>query len=65
MAYLYTRGNFRELIHGQFGDNSKLKKNAIRLCLTGLLGVLFIPSSGGDFRSRDAQDKDAPRKTVV
>jgi hypothetical protein len=33
MAYTYIRGvvTFRQFVYGQFGDNSKLERNAIRL----------------------------------
>jgi hypothetical protein len=51
MAYTYIRGvvTFRELIHGQFGDNSKLEKNAIRLMPYGVAWrIIYTKFGGGD-----------------
>ena len=52
MAFTYIRGlvTFRELIHGQFGDNSMLEKNAIRLMPRGVQWrIVYTKFGGGDF----------------
>jgi hypothetical protein len=51
MAFTYIRGvvTFRELIHGQFGDNSMLEKNAIRLMPRGVQWrIIYTKFGGGD-----------------
>lgn len=50
MAYTYIRGvvTFREFVYGQFGDNSKLEKNAIRLMPYGVQWRIVYTTFGGD-----------------
>lgn len=49
MAYTYIRGvvTFREFVYGQFGDNSKLEKNAIRLMPYGTKWRIVYTQFGG------------------
>jgi hypothetical protein len=49
MAFTYIRGvvTFRQFIYGQFGDNSKLEKNAIRLMPNGTKWRIVYTQFGG------------------
>lgn len=49
MAFTYIRGvvTFREFVYGQFGDNSKLEKNAIRLMPYGTKWRIVYTQFGG------------------
>ncbi len=49
MAFTYIRGvvTFREFVYGQFGDNSKLEKNAIRLMPNGTQWRIIYTQFGG------------------
>jgi hypothetical protein len=51
IAYTYVRNvvTFRELIYGQYGDNSRLEKNAIRLMPYGVQWrIIYTTFGGGD-----------------
>lgn len=49
MAFTYIRGvvTFREFVYGQFGDNSQLEKNAIRLMPYGTKWRIVYTQFGG------------------
>ncbi len=49
MAFTYIRGvvTFREFVYGQFGDNSMLEKNAIRLMPNGTQWRIIYTQFGG------------------
>lgn len=49
MAFTYIRGvvTFRQFVYGQFGDNSKLEKNAIRLMPNGTKWRIVYTQFGG------------------
>jgi hypothetical protein len=49
MAYTYIRGvvTFRQFVYGQFGDNSKLERNAIRLMPNGTKWRIVYTQFGG------------------
>lgn len=49
MAFTYIRGvvTFRQFVYGQFGDNSKLEKNAIRLMPYGTKWRIVYTQFGG------------------
>jgi len=52
ISYTYVRGVviFRELYYGQFGTNSKLEKNAIRLMPNGVEWKIIYTDFGGNTR---------------
>jgi hypothetical protein len=49
MAFTYIRGvvTFRQFVYGQFGDNSKLERNAIRLMPNGTKWRIVYTQFGG------------------
>lgn len=49
LAFTYIRGvvTFREFVYGQYGDNSKLEKNAIRLMPNGTKWHIVYTQFGG------------------
>ena len=49
IAYTYIRGlvTFRQFVYGQYGDNSKLEKNAIRLMPYGVQWRIVYTQFGG------------------
>ena len=50
IAYTYIRGmvTFRQFIYGQYGENSMLEKNAIRLMPYGVQWRIIYTTFGGD-----------------
>ena len=50
IAFTYISGmvTFREFIYGQYGNNSKLEKNAIRLMPYGVQWRIVYTTFGGD-----------------
>ena len=50
IAYTYIRGmvTFREFVYGQYGNNSMLEKNAIRLMPYGVQWRIVYTTFGGD-----------------
>lgn len=50
MAFTYIRGmvTFRQFIYGQYGENSMLEKNAIRLMPYGVQWRIIYTTFGGD-----------------
>lgn len=50
MAFTYIRGvvNFRQFVYGQYGKNSQLEKNAIRLMPNGTNWRIIYTEFGGN-----------------
>ena len=50
IAYTYIRGmvTFREFVYGQYGNNSKLEANAIKLMPYGVQWRIVYTTFGGD-----------------
>ena len=50
MAFTYIRGmvTFRQFVYGQYGENSMLEKNAIRLMPYGVQWRIIYTTFGGD-----------------
>lgn len=68
IAFTYIRGivTFRELIYGQYGNNSKLEKNAIRLMPNGVQWRIIYTTFGGDDVEvgRTRQGRATQRSTI-
>lgn len=68
MAFTYIRGvvTFRQFVYGQFGDNSKLEKNAIRLMPNGTKWrIVYTQFGGKEVESTALRNGRASQSNVI
>jgi hypothetical protein len=68
MAFTYIRGvvTFRQFVYGQFGDNSKLEKNAIRLMPNGTKWrIVYTQFGGKEVESTAVRNGRASQSNII